>query len=483
MYTELLKLCGFDLEEIEKERSRIDRAFDIMKVNNPVDIKRAEERLKKYVWVESLGMRKIVGIWLKDMIDLVLAEEEGKKTVYTSYPPIREIAAITANATDNIVGACPEALVTIVMGLIFGKLNQYLEKAESRLLKHGLAFCSLLKARMGAIESGLIPVPTFTIPSGLICDQAPKTDEILHEMYGIQVQYIDALWDESKEEYPVVSPRHVKYLGKEMENAVKKFGEIAGIELTDERSREILRLYVKADAAWQKVLWQSFSDPMPLSRVERTFTSGMVSSCNRHGIQEGEEALTILAGEVQKRIDNGFGIAPKNSPRIWFLIANLSDPTMVKFLENDLHLVMPVGLETLPEELRYKSNYKLLWEQRADINLRIGSRRSGISYSKQIISACKEFQLDGLILQYHVPCHMYDIFPFKLKDMVQKELGMPVLLLEGDWYETRDYNLEGYRTKLEAFAETVRIFAEKMRPSRTPIRSMKSEDLKWFSLK
>jgi hypothetical protein len=135
----------------------------------PADIKRAEARINRYIWVESAGMLRILGIYMKDMIDLVLAEEEGKKTVYTSYPPVREITALAALSSDNVVGACPEVLVITVMGFIFDKLNPYLEIAESLILKRGASFCSLLQARMGAIASGLIPQPSLLIPSGLLC--------------------------------------------------------------------------------------------------------------------------------------------------------------------------------------------------------------------------------------------------------------------------------------------------------------------------
>ena len=218
MYSDLFTLCDYKPEELKQEKPRIERAFEIMGIESS-DINRAVERLHKYIWVESLGMRKILGIWMKDMIDLVLANEEGRKTVYTSYPAIREVAAITSISSEKMVGACPDALLNVVMGMIFGKLNPYLEEAESLVLKTGLAFCSLLKTRMGAISKGLIPKPALTIPSGLICDQAPKTDEVLHEMFDINVAYIDTPWDEAENEYPVVNPRRVKYLAKELKNA------------------------------------------------------------------------------------------------------------------------------------------------------------------------------------------------------------------------------------------------------------------------
>ncbi len=481
MYSELLRLCGYETEEIEKERFRIDRAFQIMEIG-PEDFQRAEEKINKYIWVDSIGMRKILGIYIKEMIDLVLAEEENKKTIYTSFPPVREITAIAALSSDNIVGLCPEVLIVTVMGFIFDKLTPYLETAESLVLKRGASFCTLLKARMGAIAKGLIPKPTLLVPSGLLCDQAPKTDEMLHEMYGSSVAYIDSVWDESKDEYPVVSPRRVKYLAKEMETAARKIGEVAGFPLTEEKVKEIIGRQVELAAAWEEVLWATFADPMPLNRYNRDLAFSLVAMSGRHCVNEGVEPMRMLLKDVQKRIEEEFGVNPQGSPRVWLLVSNMSDPKITGMME-DLGMQLPIGLDVLPDELRYVPDYENFWDQRADINLRIGSRRSATAYCRQIITACREFQLDGLIMQYHVPCRMYDIFPLMLREMAQKELGLPVLLMEGNWFETRDYSAESYRTKLESFAEIVKIYADKMRPNRKSIKKATSEDLKWFSSK
>ena len=87
MYTELFKLCGFEAEEIEKERPRIDKAFKIVGIGVD-DIERAEDRIKKYFDIELMGVRKVLGIWLKQLIDLALAREERKRLVYICFPPV-----------------------------------------------------------------------------------------------------------------------------------------------------------------------------------------------------------------------------------------------------------------------------------------------------------------------------------------------------------------------------------------------------------
>jgi hypothetical protein len=127
MYTELFRLCGFEDAEIEKERLRIDRALKKLEIDAE-DCRRAVDRVRKYYSIDLVGVRRCLGLGLKDIIDLVLAKEEGKKLVYTSVPPPAGLAL-----SLNMVGVwcqVPESIVALAMGQIFGKLSPIMEAAE-----------------------------------------------------------------------------------------------------------------------------------------------------------------------------------------------------------------------------------------------------------------------------------------------------------------------------------------------------------------
>ena len=64
MYTELFKLCGFEPDEIERERPRIDKAFNTLGIEEE-DINRGEKRLRRYLDIELLGVRRFLGIWMR----------------------------------------------------------------------------------------------------------------------------------------------------------------------------------------------------------------------------------------------------------------------------------------------------------------------------------------------------------------------------------------------------------------------------------
>ena len=70
-YDELLKLCGFEDSEINKEKPRIDRVFQRLELG-PEDMKRADEWVRQNHDVELLGVRKLLRAWIMELLDLVL---------------------------------------------------------------------------------------------------------------------------------------------------------------------------------------------------------------------------------------------------------------------------------------------------------------------------------------------------------------------------------------------------------------------------
>jgi len=129
MYTELLKLCGYEPDEIERERPRIDKSFKKLGIEAE-DIARGESRIREFFDIELVGMRKVLGIWMKELINIVLAREEGKRIVYPSFPPAAELNATASLASEDIYAINPEVVLCQTMGQIFDKLTPIQEAAE-----------------------------------------------------------------------------------------------------------------------------------------------------------------------------------------------------------------------------------------------------------------------------------------------------------------------------------------------------------------
>ncbi len=83
------------------------------------------------------------------------------------------------------------------------------------------------------------------------------------------------------------------------------------------------------------------------------------------------------------------------------------------------------------------------------MNSTVNSLRGRIS---SIIGACKEYNLDGVLDQFHVGCRFTVGDALVIKDAVEKELGIPVLVLDVESFDPRYFNEGQYRKKLEIFA-------------------------------
>ncbi|MFH1026331.1 MAG: 2-hydroxyacyl-CoA dehydratase family protein, partial [Nitrospirota bacterium] len=67
------------------------------------------------------------------------------------------------------------------------------------------------------------------------------------------------------------------------------------------------------------------------------------------------------------------------------------------------------------------------------------------------------WKVDGAILCYPYSCRPYTIPPLMSKKALKDRLGIPVLVLEGDAYDTRNYSAGQLRTRVETFAELLKM--------------------------
>ena len=452
MHSEFLSLCGFEPEEIKRESPRIEKTFRLLEISDE-DVDRAKIRIEKYLDIELLGMRKVLGLWLKELVDMVLAKAEGKKVIYVSFPPIPQIVAAMALTSDNIYCASPDIVLSNTLNLLFDKINPVLETAEKNGLGPGLAFCSYLQTRLGSVVKGIVSKPDLLIPSCFLCDLTPATDQLLHERYDIPVAYIDNMIDEKGEDWPdYINPRKVKYFAREMENAIDMFNQVTGCKLPESEVREAVGIADKLQLMCGRIQELRKADPLPFSQNDYQAANSL--SCIGKGLKEGEEVLNLLLTELEQRVAAGRGVVAKGAPRV-MLVMLPHDPSLVTAIgELGLAACVTAGA-TMKSSSR--PTYTALWEDVAASHMRSrGANYSSWAYIIQMKEAVRVSKVEGVIFFRHYSCRQYSIFPIKAKEIIEKELNVPVLSLEGDYCDFRSYNTQQMRTRLETFAEMVK---------------------------
>ena len=456
-YDNLLTLCGFEPEDIQQEGARVARAFEIAGLDAG-DCKVAEERLHTYFDIELMGVRKFLGIWIKEFTDMVLAREEGKKLVYPSYPSYPQISSTIVAASEDIYCAPPEVVIDHVLGQIFDKLSPVLEEAEQNChLPPGLANCSFIQARTGVVEKGIIAKPDVVISSSFFCDQVANADELYFgHRYGIPVEYVDGMIDQDGNKWPNNHPELVKYGAQELREAFKLVEDITGTKVTEEAIKSGGIAAAKCAMAYMSIFEMLQADPMPLSHKD----FGLITWCLRTGVRrgqtEGPKAANILVKELKKRVDAGIGVLPKGSPRVYMTLPPLNDPSIVGMVE-DVGLAVAATLHSviISPSVQAASEYTDPYERIADMNMRSPHYHSNLGYSRAITELIKKMNLDGALNAVLFSCR--PIAPLGLTfSQLCKQEGIPILTIEFDLYDSRDYSAQQLRTRVETFAEMLK---------------------------
>ena len=455
-FDELLNTCGFESAEIEKENTRIENTFRKLGLG-PDDMKTADKWVRANHDVSLLGVRKLLGAWLKELIDLVLAKEEGKKVVYYGFPTIAGPGmSIRAAAPDTVYSGCPDVILCHTLGQIFNKLSPILQAGEQNGLPPGHGLCSLQTIRVGALEKGIIPIPDLVLTSSYYCDAGSKTDELLHERYGHPAIYVDGSMDSRWGEYPEYSSERVEFLGAEINDLFAAVEDIIGVKVTTEAWDEAMSVSRHLFSGISRSNRLIKADPMPVSQAEVGLATWLATGCTGRAIKDGPAAIDILNQEIQERVEQGIGIMEKGAPRIMMILTNYTDPSIIRMMEKEGLAVCATLFSSAPPKNKSKRVYATLGERIADSEMRIGFFHSTYGKIQRTVKAIEELEIDGVIWNYLYNCRPLSLTSHLLKKWVEENMRIPTLSLETDNFDTRSYSAESMRTRVETFADILR---------------------------
>jgi benzoyl-CoA reductase/2-hydroxyglutaryl-CoA dehydratase subunit BcrC/BadD/HgdB len=127
-----------------------------------------------------------------------------------------------------------------------------------------------------------------------------------------------------------------------------------------------------------------------------------------------------------------------------------------------VHMIEYLGLSiagsaTVPIPYVSSRSYSNVWEQLAEkLMARRGASYSSWAYILHLKELARLSGVEGLIHWYHYSCRQYSVFSLKMKEEIEREMKIPVLLLEGDYCDFRSRGADTMTTKLETFAEIIK---------------------------
>jgi benzoyl-CoA reductase/2-hydroxyglutaryl-CoA dehydratase subunit BcrC/BadD/HgdB len=460
---DFLRLTGFEENEMSEYLPQWSKASERLGLTED-DIKFAvEKQLPTYFDIGLEGIRKLLGCFVKETIDLTKAneyKERGVKIVYGILPAILHFYyALKLTAPDKVYVSFPDIFLTLVMNGFFHKLAPYLEEAERTGIPYGCHHCALNKTRYAARRLGIIPSPDISWIWGFVCDEGPKTDEFIRI-------YHDPEWKTYITRLPHDQPLgtvedevidRVEYLANQMRDGFESAQKEIGIKVAEGKISEVIAIWHRYGDKLAELALLMSADPQPLGVISaRPFWEPLFCAFNT-GIEPMEKALDITIKEVKQRVAKKEGILPQGAPKLMIYSIHPSVPWIAKIFEdNGVGIPFPEFFTLTKKQLK-PPTFEDPYMAAAEGWLRTSGMVNPGYQAEQICEKMATLKVDGMVFGLMDFDRWLGSDHRLLARMIEERTGLPVFYIEGDNWDDRDYSQEALRTRIESICEIIKM--------------------------
>lgn len=462
---ELLELAAFEGEELEAFLPRwLETAkrcqLDDDKIAYALDVYLPQNWDLKY-----LGVRKMLGAYLRELADIVHTpemKESGVKILYGILPAIANYyyAAKIAGG-DKIFIGFPDLLMVNTLNSFFHAAGPFLNVAEEYGFTYGCRHCPLNKMRLGAYVTGTIAAPDLIWSWGFNCDEGPKTDEMIQGITGKKWNYHvsrvphDAAFDERED----LMDERLKFMSDQMKLGVKAIEKNCDVIITDEdlakANKECGRMAFKAEMLTQLC---TNANPPVVGGETLTMLQQCLTVPFNTGFKYLEDAIDTLTKEVRAAIKAGEGVMPKDTPKVGFYNLPFCVPWVGKYFRDNgvitgfSSALTHSKLEMSPS--RYKDDP---WMSAAENWSRNGMC---MNLKNEADAMCEKIEIchpDGMILGFFDFDRWLGAQQKIMAKMVTEKTGVPSYYIEADFWDDRDYSPESLKTRIESVCQIIKM--------------------------
>jgi benzoyl-CoA reductase/2-hydroxyglutaryl-CoA dehydratase subunit BcrC/BadD/HgdB len=323
-----------------------------------------------------------------------------------------------------------------------GAVGAFLEESEHA----GFAAdtCGYHRSVIGAAMKGLMPLPDVMIATSSPCTGGLAAMENLARMFNKELFVLDVPTSDT--------PESVQYLANQYRDMFRFIASRTGETLDENKLREAMVKSNRARELMVEVYRLAQNDPSPASG-QSLANFGIVMALFL-GTDAGIEIAQAYKDEFELMVRDGQSGVPEEKIRLLWLQNRIQFKNpLIKMLEREYHASIVI------DELN-----DITWEaiDPSDPFIGIAKRTITIPLNGEIKRRLnhvrhlsRAYKVDGAVN----PCHWGCRQGTGARGLIQaglKEIGVPVVNLEVDCVDTRNFAEGQLRTRLEAFMEMLR---------------------------
>lgn len=314
--------------------------------------------------------------------------------------------------------------------------------------------CGYARADIGSVMTGKTPVGRLPKPDLLacctnICQTVMYWYRSLAEHFNVPLVLIDTPFV-----YGEAPEHHGQYVKDQLLELLEVAEKVAGRKIEPEKLMEVTRKSSEGSKLWGRCLAASHNKPAPWTGFDEFFHMAPIVSLR--GTDECNHYYLQLAEELEDRVKKGIGGLKKETYRlmwdnlpVWFYVRGMAD------------ILARQGFNFVC------TTYTNAWYEAGkniDENDPVGSAAKAYTHiilnedlpkrlalMKRLV---KDYGIDGAVLHSDRSCKPYSIGQIDLKERLQAEANIRVMVLEADHADPRAFSTEQAENRLAAFMES-----------------------------
>ena len=296
--------------------------------------------------------------------------------------------------------------------------------------------CSYHKTFVGAVESGVVKVPSYAITTSLTCDGNLNTFRYFQKTKGVPFTLLDVPYEKDE--------ASIQYLADQMRELTQRLSEQTGIPFQEEMLREQIHIENETRKELKK-----FLKLLMIHRYPGQIISYLYLMMGMHlliGTKEFLELVRFLVKDIQTY--EKF----EGKKILWVHLLPYYQESLQEYFNgnNEYQLIPSDMVLDYTGILDEEHPFEALAEKTIE-NLYNGS------YAHKAEILCKfaeDLHVDGVIHFCHWGCKQASGGSILLKEEM-KQHHIPMLILDGDGIDRRNSHDGQIKTRLEAFLEMI----------------------------
>jgi benzoyl-CoA reductase subunit B len=306
-----------------------------------------------------------------------------------------------------------------------------------------------------------VPAPDMFISAYPYCSTGQQWDEMLYRLFGKKVPVFNIsipwIWGNKPDSRYLGGSEFkdaTRFIVRQLRECIKFIEERTGRPYNFDRLCEIMSYTREAGRLRMEAMALCRARPAPASFFDWTTSIAPVNFVP--GGPAIVDYFTQVKQEIAQRVAAGVGTVPRERYRLfWDGIMNWN---RIGWLANKF-----AGMDAAMVAGRY--THLGFWHEYEHIDVRDPLEGMAINYlvcpinlsaplmCEQIVRLCREYEIDGVVLHVARTCRAFSNPQFLIAEAVQKQLGLPVAMIEGDMVDESFYKDELVNSRIEAMLE------------------------------